>query len=146
MDVARFTTTVHGRGLLPSSLLRTTFEGRPGRSAQNGEVVSPDCNSRWTPALRAANTGGRSGAFSVPEFGAGLRRPLHRLRFGSDAVPHTTFAKRTNVAKPGQPTEFGGVGSCRFLPTLPVRTHVRTSTMGHPPWPLKLRMAREIIK
>ena len=29
-------------------------------------------------------------ASSVPEFGAGLRRPLHRLRFGSDAVSTDT--------------------------------------------------------
>ena len=29
-------------------------------------------------------------ASSVPEFGAGLRRPLHRVQFGPDAVPHST--------------------------------------------------------
>ena len=43
-----------------------------------------------SPRVTATYRGGSGVASSVPEFRAGLRRPLHRLRFGSDAVPAGT--------------------------------------------------------
>ena len=52
----------------------------PGVVSARSAVVSADFNSRWTPALRTPNEGSQSGAFTVPEFRAGLRRPLHRVR------------------------------------------------------------------
>lgn len=86
-----------GGVLLPSSLLRTVFKGRPGRSPQNREAVSPDFNSRWT----RTDTFAVQGRILVPEFGVGLRRPVRAGRLGPLTLSNATSAKLKNVAKPG---------------------------------------------
>jgi len=79
----------------PSKAVR---DGRP----KTGVVGSLGFNSRWT----RTGTCAVQGRALVPEFGAGLRRPVHRVRFGSDVLLCAWFAraKRLANALPPRPT------------------------------------------
>lgn len=84
----------------PHRLQRRVRDGRP----RNGVVSSLDFNSRWT----RTGTFAVQGPALVPEFGASLRWPVHRVRFGLDVLSRAWFArtKRLANALPPRPTRL----------------------------------------
>ena len=82
----------------PHRLQRRVRDGRP----KNGVVGSLEFNSRWT----RTGTFAVQGRALVPEFGASLRWPVHRFRFGPDALLHATVSRTKTLANalPPRPT------------------------------------------
>jgi hypothetical protein len=91
----RCTPTIHGRECsswprYSGRPLKADRDGRP----RNGAVGSLNYDFRCT----RMDTYAVHGRALVPEFRSGLRRPMHRLQFGSDALSCATFTRIKGVA------------------------------------------------